>query len=252
MSFFTRNLKSIQVDEEFNSMGRLEIPYSSLVEFVVNALVHRSLNWNAPIRIFIFDNRVEIHSPGILPNGLQIEDVTNGTSMPRNNFLFSNAIYLLPYTGAGTGIQRALEDGLQVEFKNDERTHEFLITIARKGNLDTIQANSDTDLDTIRTNPDTDLGTIRANPDTDLDTIRTNPDTDLDTSPQRRKLTNKEKDIIQFCSVPRSAKEILNRVGVSSHTKNREKYVTSLVEAGYLEMTNPDNPNASNQKYRKK
>lgn len=107
----------------------------------------------------------------------------------------------------------------KVQFKNDERTHEFLITIARKGNLDTIQAN---------------------------------PDTDLDTSPQRRKLTNKEKDIIQFCSVPRSAKEILNRVGVSSHTKNREKYVTSLVEAGYLEMTNPDNPNASNQKYRKK
>ena len=118
----------------------------------------------------------------------------------------------------------------KVQFKNDERTHEFLITIARKGNLDTIQAN----------------------PDTDLDTIRTNPDTDLDTSPQRRKLTNKEKDTIQFCSVPRSAKEILNRVGVSSHTKNREKYVTSLVEAGYLEMTNPDNPNASNQKYRKK
>lgn len=111
----------------------------------------------------------------------------------------------------------------KVEFKNDERTHEFLITIARKENLDTIQANPDTDLDT-----------------------------DLDTSPQRRKLTNKEKDIIQFCSVPRSAKEILNRVGVSSHTKNREKYVTSLVEAGYLEMTNPDNPNASNQKYRKK
>ena len=112
------------------------------------------------------------------------------------------------YTGAGTGIHRALEDGLQVEFKNDERTHEFLITIERKEDLDTV--------------------------------------------PQRRKLSNKEKDIIQFCSVPRSTKEILDRVGVSSHTKNREKYVTSLVEAGYLGMTNPDNPNASNQKYRKK
>ena len=252
MAFFTRNLKSVQVEKEFNSLGRLEIPYSSLVEFVVNALVHRSLNWNAPIRIFIFDNRVEIHSPGILPNGLQVEDITNGTSMPRNNFLFSNAIYLLPYTGAGTGIQRALEDGLQVEFKNDERTHEFLIIIERKKDLDTVQANSDTDLDTVQANSDTDLDTVQANSDTDLDTVQANPDTDLDTVPQRRKLTNKEKDIIQFCSVPRSAKEILDRVGVSSHTKNREKYVTSLVEAGYLEMTNPDNPNASNQKYRKK
>ena len=163
-----------------------------------------------------------------------------------------STIYLLPYTGAGTGIQRALEDGLQVEFKNDERTHEFLITIERKEDLDTVQANSDTDLDTVQANSDTDLDTVQANSDTDLDTVRANSDTDLDTIPQRRKLTNKEKDIIQFCSVPRSAKEILDRVGVSLHTKNREKYVTSLVEAGYLEMTNPDNPNASNQKYRKK
>ena len=122
MSFFTRNLKNVQVEKEFNSLGELEIPYVSLMEFVVNALVHRSLNWKAPIRIFIFDNRVEIHSPGTLPNGLQVEDITNGTSMPRNNFLFSNAIYLLPYTGAGSGIQRALEEGVQVEFTNDERT----------------------------------------------------------------------------------------------------------------------------------
>ena len=263
MSFFTRNLRNVQVEEEFNSLGKLEIPYGSLVEFVVNALVHRSLNWNAPIRIFIFDNRVEIHSPGILPNGLQVEDIINGTSMPRNNFLFSNAIYLLPYTGAGTGIQRALEDGLQVEFKNDERTHEFLITIIRRAipdtDSDTNGADLDTTPDTFKVGSDTkvtDLDTIpdtfKANLDTDLDTVRVNPDTDLDTTSQRRKLSNKEKDIIQFCSIPRSAKEILDRVGVSSHTKNREKYVTALVEAGYLEMTNPDNPNASNQKYRKK
>lgn len=263
MSFFTRNLRNIQVEKEFNSLGKLEIPYGSLVEFVVNALVHRSLNWNAPIRIFIFDNRVEIHSPGILPNGLQVEDITNGTSMPRNNFLFSNAIYLLPYTGAGTGIQRALEDGLQVEFKNDERTHEFLITIIRRAipdtDSDTNGADLDTTPDTFKVGSDTkvtDLDTIpdtfKINLDTDLDTVRVNPDTDLDTTSQRRKLSNKEKDIIQFCSIPRSAKEILDRVGVSSHTKNREKYVTALVEAGYLEMTNPDNPNASNQKYRKK
>lgn len=263
MSFFTRNLRNVQVEEEFNSLGKLEIPYGSLVEFVVNALVHRSLNRNAPIRIFIFDNRVEIHSPGILPNGLQVEDITNGTSMPRNNFLFSNAIYLLPYTGAGTGIQRALEDGLQVEFKNDERTHEFLITIIRRAipdtDSDTNGADLDTTPDTFKVGSDTkvtDLDTIpdtfKANLDTDLDTVRVNPDTDLDTTSQRRKLSNKEKDIIQFCSIPRSAKEILDRVGVSSHTKNREKYVTALVEAGYLEMTNPNNPNASNQKYKKK
>lgn len=268
MSFFTRNLRNIQVEEEFNSLGKLEIPYGSLVEFVVNALVHRSLNWNAPIRIFIFDNRVEIHSPGILPNGLQVEDITNGTSMPRNNFLFSNAIYLLPYTGAGTGIQRALEDGLQVEFKNDERTHEFLITIARKEDLDTdpdtipdtVRANYNTTPDTKSECPNTFSGvkvechdTYEECPNTVLDTKGECPDTKAESpNTNRPKLTNKQKDIINFCSIPRSSREILERVGVKYHNTNIKKYVTNLVDAGYLVRTIPDNPFDMNQKYRKK
>ena len=33
--------------------------------------------------------------------------------------------------------------------------------------------------------------------------------------------------------------------------RNRERYITSLVSAGYLQMTNPDNPTASNKKYKK-
>ena len=251
MSFFTRNLKNVQVEKEFNSLGELEIPYSSLVELVVNALVHRSLNWNAPIRIFIFDNRVEIHSPGTLPNGLSVEDILSGTSMPRNNFLFTNAIYLLPYTGAGSGIQRALENDLKISFANNERLHEFLITIPRNGNQvkrdsDTIHDTSKGIPDTFKENPDTIHDTLKGIPDT----FEKNPDTIHDT--QRIKLTNKQKDIISFCTIPRSSREILERVGVSYHSKNIQTYITSLVNANYLEMTIPDKPFDKNQKYRKK
>uniref|UniRef100_UPI004027549F Fic family protein n=1 Tax=Prevotella sp. TaxID=59823 RepID=UPI004027549F len=64
-------------------------------------------------------------------------------------------------------------------------------------------------------------------------------------------LSNKQRDIVNFCSVPRTTKEILDRIGVSMHSKNRERYITSLVAAGYLQMTNPENPTASNQKYKK-
>ena len=255
MSFFTRNLRTVQVKKEFNSMGELEIPYTCLVELVVNALVHRSLNWKAPIRIFIFDNRVEIHSPGTLPNGLSVDDIVAGTSMPRNNFLFANAIYMLPYTGAGSGIQRALSQDKKLSFSNNESLHEFVITIERDGvivgaDLDTSLQNPDTNLDTLQQ----DLDTQQAIPSTDLDTLRIDLDTQQATSntSMRMKLSNKQKDIINYCSVPRSSKEILERAGISNHSKNREKYVTFLVEAGYLEMTNPENPTASNQKYRKK
>jgi len=243
MDFFTRNLHNVQVGDEFNSMGKLEIPYTSLVEFTVNSLVHRSLNMKAPVRIFIFDNRVEIHSPGALPNGLTIDDIKAGTSMPRNMFLFNNAIYLLPYTGVGSGITRALDEDINVTFMNNDKAQEFVITVWRG------ESNQVEDLDTGLRHSDTDLDTGLRHSDTNLDTGLRHSGTDLDT--KRVTLTNKEKDIVNFCSVPRTTKEILDRIGVSMHSKNRERYITSLVAAGYLQMTNPDNPTASNQKYKK-
>ena len=212
MSFFTRNLKTVQVKKEFNSQGQLEIPYTCLVELVVNALVHRSLNWKAPIRIFIFDDRVEIHSPGTLPNGLSVDDIVAGTSMPRNNFLFANAIYLLPYTGAGSGIQRAMSEDNRLTFSNNEELHEFVITIARdvNTNSDTLSSDLDTKRIDLDTNSDTlplDLDTKRQNLDTDSDTLLP----DLDTK-QHFKLNNKQKDVVNYCNIPRSSKEILTSV----------------------------------------
>ena len=267
MDFFTRNLHNVQVGEEFNSMGKLEIPYTSLVEFTVNSLVHRSLNMKAPVRIFIFDNRVEIHSPGALPNGLTIDDIKAGTSMPRNMFLFNNAIYLLPYTGVGSGITRALDEDINVTFTNNDKAQEFVITVWReesnqvegksnqveeKSNQvqdsDTRLRHSDTDHDT----SENDLDTRLRHSGTDLDTSENDLDTQLRHSDTPKvSLSNKQRDIVNFCSVPRTTKEILDRIGVSMHSKNRERYITSLVAAGYLQMTNPENPTASNQKYKK-
>ena len=289
MDFFTRNLHNVQVGAEFNSMGKLEIPYTSLVEFTVNSLVHRSLNMKAPVRIFIFDNRVEIHSPGALPNGLTIDDIKSGTSMPRNMFLFNNAIYLLPYTGVGSGITRALDEDINVTFMNNDKAQEFVITVWREesnqvegesnqvGNQVEQKSNeveeksnqvedhntglrhSDTDHDTRLRHSGTDLDTS----ENDLDTRLRHSGTDLDTSENdldtrlrhsdtpKVSLSNKQRDIVNFCSVPRTTKEILDRIGVSMHSKNRERYITSLVAAGYLQMTNPENPTASNQKYKK-
>ncbi len=86
----------------------------------------------------------------------------------------------------------------------------------------------------------------------DLDTSENDLDTQLRHSDTPKvSLSNKQRDIVNFCSVPRTTKEILDRIGVSMHSKNRERYITSLVAAGYLQMTNPENPTASNQKYKK-
>lgn len=226
MNFFTRNLRNVQVEPEFNSLGKLEIPYAALVEFTVNALVHRSLNWKAPIRIFIFDDRVEIHSPGELPNGLTVEDILKGTSMPRNEFLFTNANYLLPYTGAGTGIIRAMEENPKVTFENQESSHEFVVVSRREIKQEMNQVEHQ-----VERQVEHQVGHQESCP--------------------KPALTKEHKDIVNFCSVPRTAQEIMDRIGVYNQSRSRKKYIQPLVDMGVLEMTNSENPNASNQKYRK-
>ena len=51
--------------------------------------------------------------------------------MPRNMFFFNNAIYLLPYTGVGSGITRALDEDINVTFMNNDKAQEFIITVLR-------------------------------------------------------------------------------------------------------------------------
>ena len=60
-----------------------------------------------------------------------------------------------------------------------------------------------------------------------------------------------QKNIIQFCSIPRSAREILEHINYSYHPKNITKFIKPLLEYGFIEMTEPDKPNSKNQKYRK-
>ena len=104
------------------------------------------------------------------------------------------------------------------------------------------------DLDTLTPTMTLDLDTLTL----DLDTSENDLDTQLRHSDTPKvSLSNKQRAIVNFCSVPRTTKEILDRIGVSMHSKNRERYITSLVAAGYLQMTNPENPTASNQKYKK-
>lgn len=207
----------------------------------------------APVRIFIFDNRVEIHSPGALPYGLTIDDIKAGTSMPRNMFLFNNAIYLLPYTGVGSGITRALDEDINVTFMNNDKAQEFVITVWREeSNQVEGESNQVGNQVEEKSNQVQDSDTRLRQSGIDLDTSENDLDTQLRHSDTPKvSLSNKQRDIVNFCSVPRTTAEIMERLGLSNQTKNRERYITSLVAAGYLQMTNPENPTASNQKYKK-
>lgn len=131
IAFINRNLRKVQVGESFNSLGELEIPKETFEELVVNALIHRDYFINSSIKVFIYDNRIEIISPGKLPNTLSIEKIKSGTSIARNPILFSNARYLLPYIGIGSGIPRVYAVFPSLDLTNDKEKELFTAIIKR-------------------------------------------------------------------------------------------------------------------------
>lgn len=131
MGFLLRNLEKIQQGQDFNTLGILEVSKIALQEVLQNALVHRSYFKNAPVRLLVFDNRIEIISPGKLPNGLTVENIKYGNAVARNYILASFASKMLPYRGLGTGIKRAVKEQPDIEFINDVDGGQFIVKIPR-------------------------------------------------------------------------------------------------------------------------
>jgi ATP-dependent DNA helicase RecG len=131
MSFVLRNLRRQQRDQGVNSEGILEIPRIVFEELLANAIIHRDFFVSAPIRIFIFDDRIEIISPGHLPNNLTVANIRSGNSNMRNPILASYATKVLPYRGLGNGIVRAIKEYPEIEFIDDRDGNRFVAIVRR-------------------------------------------------------------------------------------------------------------------------
>ncbi len=90
------------------SIGRLRrrdapaVPPAALREALVNAVVHADyVQRGAPIRVAVFEDRVEVENPGILLPGLTIEELREGLSRVRNRVLARVLDLILPMAGRG-------------------------------------------------------------------------------------------------------------------------------------------------------
>lgn len=132
MAFLKANLHNVQEEgASFNTLGKLEIAEEVLEEVVQNALVHRDLLRPAPIRLFVFDDRVEVISPGALAGGLTEEDIRNGKTYQRNPYMATFATNALYYKGIGSGIVRILAEYPEIQLENDVSAKEFKVIIER-------------------------------------------------------------------------------------------------------------------------
>ena len=131
LGFVLRNLPRVQPPgKSVNMPGQALVPRSVFEELIVNALVHRDYFIQAAVRLFVLDDRVEIISPGNLPNHLTVEKIRAGNSVIRNPVLASFAAKgILPYRGLGTGIRRALADWPDVDLIDDRDASTFTATV---------------------------------------------------------------------------------------------------------------------------
>ncbi|MFA0175398.1 RNA-binding domain-containing protein [Vibrio lentus] len=131
MSFSLGNIRYQQADQSVNSIGEPEIPRIVFEEVIANALIHRDYFISAPVKLFIFSDRIEIISPGHLPNNLTVENVINGNSNTRNPIIASFAPHAMQYRGIGSGIQRALKEWPDIDFTDDRKGNTFKVIIRR-------------------------------------------------------------------------------------------------------------------------
>lgn len=99
--------------EEIRGMDRVKvekIPEEAFRETIANALIHRTWDVNAQIRVLMFEDRIEISSPGGLPAGLSEEEYLKGNISMLRNPILGNVFYRLHIVEIlGTGIIRIKE-----------------------------------------------------------------------------------------------------------------------------------------------
>ena len=137
VGFIRRNLRGLQKNRNINAPPILEIPKEAFMEAVANAIVHRDYFINAPIFINVFKNRLEIISPGILPNTVTEDNMRYGVHIERNPTILSflERDKKFRYSGRGSGVPRMIrlcrESDVKLDMVNDRDKQVFKVVFHR-------------------------------------------------------------------------------------------------------------------------
>jgi ATP-dependent DNA helicase RecG len=134
LRFFRLYLKERHEIKGFEPEVHPEIPEEVLREGLVNAVAHRDYTVTAPIRVFIFENRVEIRTPGKLPNTVTVESIKLGSHVLRNPTIYNFLNKIGMVTDIGSGIPRMIKimkERLNRDVDLLATDNEFIVTIPR-------------------------------------------------------------------------------------------------------------------------
>jgi ATP-dependent DNA helicase RecG len=108
-AFILRNTRLSTKIEGVRQADRREYPRAALREAVVNAVLHRDYSLEgAQILLYIFDDRLELRSPGTLPNSVTLNNIRTHYSKPRNETIARVLLNLGYVNRLGSGIPRMI------------------------------------------------------------------------------------------------------------------------------------------------
>lgn len=223
--FIRRNTK---MAGKFGAMQRRDIAeYSvnAIREALTNALVHA--NYEIPgSRIFVavYDDKLEIQNPGIMPPGMSIEQFKAGVSRIRNPVIARIFSELGLVEEWGSGYKR-IEEACRRDGYPEPQWEE-LVNVLRV--------------------------TFYPHPEIVRDQVGTKSGPSRDQVGTKITLTPETQLILQMCQQPQTLTELMQAVGWKNRTKFRHKFIFPLLEINALQMTIPDKPNSRLQKYQSK
>ena len=230
-------LSKINLGASFPNVHRkdtYEIPPGVIRELIANAVLHRTyVNAEAsPITVAIYDNRLEITSPGKLKRGVTVEKMLQGCSDCRNEALALALSYMNIIEDWGSGIPRIrrmlAEAGLR-DLVIEDWPNAVRVVVYRKEN----------------SAPPSDTGTGSDGKSSVCGGTKSRHQV---AAPSRDE--NIYDEIVACCATPCSALELMAKVGRTDRTKFRKSVLTPLIASGLLEYTIPDKPNSRLQRYR--
>ena len=242
LGFVRRNSKKAWRKTGDGRIEYPEYPETAVLEGIVNAIIHRDyLEIGSEVHIDMFDDRLEIYSPGGMFDGSRVQDLDlmNVPSKRRNPVLADIFNRLKYMDRRGSGFKKILTD-----YKNQNNFKEELkpVFYSGFGSFTLTLFNLNYGIPELN-------GTQEERQDGRQDR-RQDGRQDGRQEEEPPKIVNVSlSEILEYCKTPRSIKEILEFCGVKSRTTFIKNHLAPLISEGKLRMTIPDKPNSKNQKY---
>lgn len=229
-SEFIRNNSKVRfVKEAQYRVDKPDYAERAVTEALVNALIHRDyIVLGSEIHIDMFDDRVEITSPGGMFGGGSIQeyDIYSMRSMRRNPII-ADLFHRMKYMERrGSGLRKIVTETEKLPGYSEKYKPEFFSSAI-------------------------DFRVVLKNVNYDLvgGTHQVSYQVTHQVTPQDSKTSKVSDQILNFCIEPQSKKDIALFCGFKDLRNFTLKYLNPLLKSGQLEMTIPDKPKSQNQKY---